>query len=192
MKKKLAIFASGTGSNAVNLYSFFKNSLIIDIAIICTNNKYSGIVEKVEGLGIPLCVFSKEDLKNGKVLNVLKKNDVDWIVLAGFLLKIPESYIVDFPQKIINIHPSLLPKFGGKGMYGKHVHKAVIDSGDKESGISIHYVNKNYDEGNIIFQKSCQINEKESVLSLSIKIQKMEHLYFPKIIQKLVLENLSL
>lgn len=183
---RLAVFASGNGSNMENLYSYFKDSISVQIILVCTNNHNAGVVEKCKNKNIPIYVFSKNDLENGSVENALIKHKIDWIILAGFLLKISDSLVATFNNKIINIHPSLLPKFGGKGMYGKHVHKAVISAGESESGITIHYVNNLYDSGKIIFQKKCLIEKGDTYDVLAEKIQKLEHVYFPKIIEQII------
>ena len=155
MTKNLAIFASGNGSNAKNICSFFQNSSDINVVLICSNNKDAYVVKIAKQLGVPLFIFTKQGLENFfKLENVLTKNRVDFIILAGFLLKLPEKMVEIYPDKIINIHPALLPKYGGKGMYGGRVHKAVLKNKESESGITIHFVNTKYDEGKIIFQSS--------------------------------------
>ena len=188
MQKRLAIFASGSGSNAENICTYFKNSSDIDVVLICTNNPKAAVVKKAERLNIPVLCIDKSDLNNfDELQKKLKNKKVDALILAGFLLKIPAKMIENYPNRIINIHPSLLPKYGGKGMYGKYVHKAVLENNETESGISIHYVNQNYDEGKIISQKKCSISKNETIESLTDKIQKLEHNYFPKVIEKTIL-----
>jgi len=187
-KKKVSIliFASGNGSNAENIITFFQKKSIHINWIIITNNSNAGIIERSVRLNIPFMVFGKEDFYNNNVLEKINLINPSLIVLAGFLLKIPEQIIENFPNKIINIHPSLLPKYGGKGMYGINVHKKVIENQESESGISIHYVNQNYDEGKVIFQKSITISYPTDASNLSKKIHELEMKYFPEVIEKLL------
>ena len=183
---KIIIFASGNGSNAENIIKYFtKTNHNIQFKVI-TNNQNAGVVKRCENLNIECLIFKKKDFENTKVLKFLEKIKPYLIILAGFLLKVPNNIINNFEKKIVNIHPSLLPKYGGKGMYGVNVHKKVIANKEKESGISIHYVNGNYDEGEIIFQKSIEINYPSDSEKLSKKIHKLEMEYFPKIIEKLI------
>lgn len=187
-KKKVSIliFASGNGSNAENIITFFQKKSIHINWIIITNNSDAGVIERSVRLNIPFMVFSKDDFFNNSVLEKINQINPSLIVLAGFLLKIPEQIIENFPNKIINIHPSLLPKYGGKGMYGINVHKKVIENQESESGISIHYVNQNYDEGKVIFQKSITISYPTDASNLSKKIHELEMKYFPEVIEKLL------
>lgn len=190
MSINIAIFASGNGSNAENIINFFKDNNNVEIKIILTNNEYAYVIERAKRLNIPCFIFNKTELKNSNiVLNKLKEYDIDFIVLAGFLLKIPENILNVFPKKIINIHPALLPKYGGKGMYGKKVHDAVIASGDEYSGITIHYVNKNYDEGDIIFQEKCEVKNNDTPETLAKRVHSLEYNFFPKVIKKVLYEN---
>ena len=187
-KKKVSIliFASGNGSNAENIIKYFQEKSIHINWIIITNNSNAGVIERSVRLNIPFMVFSKDDFYNNNVLEKINLINPSLIVLAGFLLKIPEKIIKNFPNKIINIHPSLLPKYGGKGMYGINVHKKVIENQESESGISIHYVNQNYDEGKVIFQKSITISYPTDASNLSKKIHELEMKYFPEVIEKLL------
>ena len=185
-KVSILIFASGNGSNAENIITFFQKKSIHINWIIITNNSNAGVVERSIRLNIPFMVFSKEDFYNNNVLEKINLINPSLIVLAGFLLKIPEQIIENFPNKIINIHPSLLPKYGGKGMYGINVHKKVIENQESESGISIHYVNQNYDEGKVVFQKSITISYPTDASNLSKKIHELEMKYFPEVIEKLL------
>jgi len=187
MPKKLAIFASGSGSNAENICNYFAESSDIKVVLICTNREDAFIVERANKLNIPVYIFSKSELNNFVDLHKKLQNiEVDVIILAGFLLKLPTLMVDNYPNRIINIHPSLLPKYGGKGMYGSNIHKAVIKNKELESGISIHFVNQNYDEGKIILQKKCSISANESVETLIHKIHKLEHNYFPVAIEKTI------
>ena len=187
MPKKLAIFASGSGSNAENICNYFAESSDIEVVLICTNRQDAFIVKRANKLNIPVYIFSKSELNNFVDLHKKLQNiEVDVIILAGFLLKLPAIMVDSYPNRIINIHPSLLPKYGGKGMYGSNIHKAVIENKETESGISIHFVNQNYDEGKIILQKKCSISANESVETLIHKIHKLEHNYFPVAIEKTI------
>jgi phosphoribosylglycinamide formyltransferase 1 len=181
--KNIAIFASGSGSNAQKIIEYFKNNAEVSVKFILTNNPEAGVIERAKALDMPCYVFDRQAYKNGEVLEILKENDIDMVVLAGFLWLIPTQFIEAYPNKIINLHPSLLPKFGGKGMYGHHVHEAVIDAGEKESGITIHFVNEAYDKGAIIFQGKFIIEHNDSALDIAAKGQVLEHEYFPKIIE---------
>ena len=187
MPKKLAIFASGSGSNAENICNYFAGSSDIEVVLICTNRQDALIVKKASKLKIPVYVFSKSELNYFVDLhNKLQNIKVDVIILAGFLLKLPTIMVDSYPNRIINIHPSLLPKYGGKGMYGSNIHKAVIENKEIESGISIHFVNQNYDEGEIILQEKCAISLNETVETLIHKIHKLEHNYFPSAIEEII------
>ena len=189
MVKKIVIFASGEGTNTENICNYFSTSTRFEVVLIATNKKDSFVINRAQKLNIPSFVFSKNDLNNSVIIEKkLLELEVDFIVLAGFLLKVPKKIINLYSDKIVNIHPSLLPKFGGKGMFGENVHQSVIESGEKESGITIHYVNNNYDEGGVILQEKCSVSEGETIESLSEKIQKLEHEFFPKTIEKIILK----
>jgi phosphoribosylglycinamide formyltransferase 1 len=182
--KKIVIFASGTGSNAENIIKNFPECEIS----VWTNNPIAKVIEKSHKLNTMTYVFNKKQLLNGLVLEKIKTINPDLIVLAGFLLQIPQSFTQIFENKIINVHPALLPKFGGKGMYGNYVHQAVLENREQETGITIHYVNENYDEGQIIFQEKVNIENCKTIEEIAQKIHELEHLYFPKVIKK-ILEN---
>lgn len=187
--KRVVIFASGTGSNAENIINHFKNSKNIRIEKVFCNKQNAGIFIRCRRLNIACELFSRQSFSDpNKLLKKLLKQ-TDYIVLAGFLWKIPEFIITAFPNKIINIHPSLLPKYGGKGMYGMNVHKAVKEGGEKETGITIHYVNNQYDEGAIIFQAKTQIKFSDSPEEIARQIHKLEANYFPEIIEKIILKD---
>ena len=182
-KINIAIFASGSGTNAENIIKYFTKIQNITISSVFSNNKTAGVIEKVQKLGIECHIFNKNDFYNtDKVIQQLKEDSIDLIILAGFLWLIPESLLINFP-KIINIHPALLPKYGGKGMYGMNVHEAVVAAGEKFSGITIHWVNAFYDEGQIIFQKELELAKDETPESLAKKIHQLEYEYFPKVIE---------
>jgi|SRR5690554_97257 len=182
---KLAIFASGTGSNSDKLIKYFNSSASgIVVAAVVSNNPNAKVLEKAANAGVKTAVFSNEVFLTGtEVIRYLKSEKIEWIVLAGFLRRIPEEMIREFPDRIINIHPSLLPKYGGKGMYGSRVHEAVVEAGEMESGISIHLVNENYDEGRLLFQKSFTIESTDSAIDVAKKVQQLEHQYFPKVVE---------
>lgn len=190
IKRKLAIFASGSGTNAENIIQYFKNSKKISVACVLTNKPGAPVIDKAKKYNIPVKIFNKDDLNNNEVAAYLENKEIDLIVLAGFLWLIPQQLIKLFPKRIINIHPALLPKFGGKGMYGTRVHSAVLNSGEKETGITIHYIDNKYDEGEIIFQKSFKINHDQDTVELIEKlIHQLEYKYYPQIIEKLLLEK---
>ena len=187
--KKIAIFASGSGTNAQNIIEHFMYHKNVRIEIVLSNNKNAGVHKRAEHYNIPTLVFSKSQLyDNNFVGNLLEHKKIDLIVLSGFLWLIPESIIDKFPNRIINIHPALLPKYGGKGMYGAKVHEAVLKNNEQESGITIHYVNKQYDKGSIIFQKSCDIELYQTPELLAEKIHSLEYKYFPEIIENIINE----
>ena len=185
-KVSILIFASGNGSNAENIITYFQNKLRDISWTIITNNSNAGVIERSVRLGVPFLVFKKKDFHENMFLEKISLIKPKLIILAGFLLKIPENIIKNFKNKIINIHPSLLPKYGGKGMYGINVHNEVIKNKEVESGISIHYVNNQYDQGEIIFQKSIKIIYPTNATNLSRKIHELEMKYFPEIIEKLI------
>jgi phosphoribosylglycinamide formyltransferase-1 len=186
---RIAIFASGSGTNAENIIKYFKNSANIKVARVLTNNASAKVLDRAKNLGVSTTVFSRDDFNNSNTVLKIVKQESDFIVLAGFLWKVPAFIIKEFPNNIINIHPALLPKYGGKGMYGMHVHKAVVANKEKESGITIHYVNENYDEGNIIFQHKFEVLEKDTAESVAEKIHVLEQKNFPKVIEKILLKN---
>lgn len=180
----IALFASGKGTNVENILSCFSDNKKVNILFIATNNLKSGAINHAKSYNIPLLTFKKLDLTNtNKLVDRLNNNRIELMVLAGFLLKIPEEFISQFNGKIINIHPSLLPKYGGKGMYGDHIHKEVLKNKEKETGITFHFVNENYDEGEIISQNKILIDESETIISLKTKINQLELLNYPRIIR---------
>jgi phosphoribosylglycinamide formyltransferase-1 len=187
----VAIFASGEGTNAENLFNYFANDSRIKIKLVVTNKDDAGIILRAAKYKKNVHILSKSALQNysNQFIEFLKVEHIDLIVLAGFLLKIPIEFINAFPNKIINLHPSLLPKYGGKGMFGKHVHQAVIDNNEKQSGITIHFVNENYDEGAVIFQAKCFLEPDETATALASKIHELEQLHFPKVLEQLLQKN---
>lgn len=185
--KKIAIFASGSGSSAENIILSFKNNPQFEISKTYCNNPNALVLDKIKKHNIDSLVFSSEELNNDLVLQDLIKISPDLIVLAGFLKKIPQNIINSFKNKIINIHPSLLPKYGGKGMFGLKVHESVIKNNESETGFTIHYVNDEYDQGDIIFQKRLKVDTiKTEELAKKVLIQ--EHKYYPEIIKKILCE----
>ena len=190
-KHKIAILVSGTGTNAINIIEYFEKNSVADVVLVISNKTDALAVEKAQNKGVKTVVFNNESFKkSGVVLDYLMSQSVDFIVLAGFLIKISNDIIHAYPNKIVNLHPSLLPKYGGKGMYGKRVHRAVIEAQESESGISIHFVNKEYDEGAIIFQAKVSVEKGDSVEVLTKKIQKLEHRFFPKVIEQVINNSL--
>jgi len=187
--KRIIIFASGAGSNAENIIKYFQNSRKISVQKVFCNKKEAGVFNRCASLGVKCKWFSREDfLHTNSILETLIKQ-TDFIILAGFLWKIPVAIVKAFPNKIINIHPALLPKYGGKGMYGMNVHRAVRESGDKETGITIHFVNEKYDEGAVIFQAKTKLEVSDSQEDIAQKIHILEYEHFPNIIEKTILKN---
>jgi phosphoribosylglycinamide formyltransferase-1 len=189
MKKRIIIFASGNGTNAENIIKYFQRTQFAEVVLVLSNKKDAKVLERAKNLYVNSLSFTKDELfSEDKVLKILKETKPDLIVLAGFLLKFPEIILKEFPNKVINIHPALLPKYGGKGMYGNFVHEAVVKNNDDETGITIHYVNENYDEGAIISQKKVKLSTTESFETVAEKIHNLEYEWFPKIIEE-VLHN---
>ena len=184
--KRLAIFASGSGSNAEKIVDYFKENPSVSIELILCNNPQAGVIERAKRLNIPLQLFDREQFKSGQVLHLLQEKQIDWVILAGFLWLIPKAMVQAFPNRMVNLHPALLPKFGGKGMYGHFVHEAVVGAGEKESGVTIHFVNEHYDEGNIIFQASYPVDPTDTPNDVAHKGQALEHEHFPKVIASLL------
>jgi len=189
---KIAIFASGEGTNAQQIIDYFKNSEKARVVLVVSNNSTANVLNRAKSAGIETHLLTKKEFSQDETtILFLKEKKIDLIVLAGFLWMVPENLVKAFPNKIINIHPALLPKFGGKGMYGINVHKAAIAAKEKQSGISIHLVNEHYDEGKIIAQYTCNITEIDTPESLAEKIQKLEHEYFPKTIEQFLNKSLA-
>ncbi|WP_299128518.1 phosphoribosylglycinamide formyltransferase [uncultured Winogradskyella sp.] len=188
--KRIVIFASGSGSNAENLIKFFHNSDNASVIQVLTNNPHAKVLHRCKSLKISALSFNRIAFsKSDDVLNVLRASKPDLIVLAGFLWKFPEFILKEFVNKVINIHPALLPNYGGKGMYGMHVHKAVVANKEEKTGITIHFVNENYDEGAIIFQAKCKVLASDSAEDVAAKIHELEMEHFPKVVEKLLLNN---
>ncbi len=185
--KKIAIFASGSGTNAENLVKFFKGHSNVKISSVLTNNPKALVIERLKVYSIEVCVFDREMFYNSeKVADILVENEIDFIVLSGFLWLVPKNILKLFSGKIVNIHPALLPKYGGKGMYGMRVHEAVVADHETETGITIHYVNENYDEGGHIFQAKCPVLPGDSPEMVAQKVHELEYEYFPRIIEEIL------
>ncbi len=185
--KKIIIFASGNGSNAENIAKYGEKTGKYKVSHIAVNKKDAYVIQRAQKLGIPVFLFNKNDLYDtNKVLEFLKNENPDLIVLAGFLWLVPEEIVKTFEKKIINIHPALLPKYGGKGMYGDNVHRAVKENKENKTGITIHYVNEKFDEGDIIFQKEVKLHPDDKIEDIASKVHDLEYIYYPKIIVKLV------
>lgn len=183
----IAIFASGSGSNAENIATYFKENKQLNISLFMTNKPDAFVIQRAKKLGIPYEIFNKKDFYlSNNVLNILKQNEVEFVVLAGFLWLVPENLIDAYPKKIVNIHPALLPAYGGKGMFGDHVHRAVVENKEKETGITIHYVNKEYDKGDIIFQAKCPIEPTDTPEMIAAKVHELEYRYYPEVIERIL------
>jgi phosphoribosylglycinamide formyltransferase-1 len=185
--RNIAIFASGSGTNAENIIKFFSNNKSAKVSLVLSNKREAYVLKRAATLNVRSVFFDRKELyEKNKVLRYLTMYKIDFIVLAGFLWLIPENILDVYEKRIVNIHPALLPKYGGKGMYGEKVHEEVIASHDKESGITIHYVNKAYDEGDIVFQARCKVDPQDTPGSLAAKVHTLEYEYFPKVIEELV------
>ena len=184
--ERIVLFASGNGSNAEKIILHFKKSLFANVVAVFSNNSNAKVLEIAKNHQIESVVFSKTELNEGLVLKELVKINPDLIVLAGFLLKFPENIIANYPNKVVNIHPALLPKYGGKGMYGMNVHKAVLENKEIETGITIHYVNEHYDEGEYISQHKVNIQNCTTAEEIAAEVHQLEHKHFPLVIEKLI------
>ena len=186
--KRIVIFASGSGTNAQRIAEYFSAISIAQVVAIFSNRNDAYVLKRANSMNIPAVVFNRADFyENDTILDYLRNLNPDIIVLAGFLWKVPEKIVNAFPNRIINIHPALLPNYGGKGMYGQYVHRAVIENRDKQSGISIHYVNENYDEGAMIFQATWEVKENDTPETLAQRIHSLEYEHFPKIIEQILI-----
>jgi len=190
MKKRLSIFASGSGSNAEKFFEYFKDHPSIEIVSVFTNNKSAGVIDRADRFHIQHHVFNRTYWQTGEeITKILKIEKIDFIVLAGFMLLIPQALTQQFPNQIFNIHPALLPKYGGKGMYGMNVHHAVKAAGEKESGITIHFVNEEYDKGEILYQESVEIDKRDTAEDIAQKVLAVEHKNYPRVVEKVVLKS---
>ena len=186
--KRIAIFASGSGTNAENIITYFQKNTKAKVVLVLSNNPKALVLERASKLGVQNRVFNKQQLNDSKWAIENLKN-LDLIVLAGFLWKFPEHLLENYKNKVVNVHPALLPKYGGKGMYGMHVHNAVVENKEVESGITIHYVNEHYDEGAIIFQAKCAVNNTDTPSDVAAKIHQLEMTHFPEVVQQILSEN---
>ncbi|MGV6860670.1 MAG: phosphoribosylglycinamide formyltransferase [Putridiphycobacter sp.] len=184
--KKIAIFASGGGSNAQAIIDYFRSNVEIEVALIVSNDTNAGVIDRAQKEEVPFYILQPDELEEEEFSDVLLALEIDFVVLAGFLKKIPQDILEAYPNKIVNIHPALLPKYGGKGMYGMNVHKAVVNAGEKESGMTIHYVNENYDEGQIIEQHKVALEPSDSAEDCARKVLELEHQYFAPCIEKVL------
>jgi phosphoribosylglycinamide formyltransferase 1 len=183
--KSIAIFASGTGTNAEKIIEHFSGHSLIKVQLVVSNKPEAGVVQVARRFNLPVLIIEKENFFRGDhYIPALKEHGIDFIVLAGFLWKVPAPLIAAYRGKLLNIHPALLPSYGGKGMYGAIVHQAVIDAGEKESGITIHYVDEHYDHGDVIFQERCMVSENETAASLAEKVHRLEHTHYPRVIEQ--------
>lgn len=186
--KRIIVFASGSGSNAENIIKFFNKTKTAKVVQVLCNNKEAKVFERCSKLNVPCLHFTRNDFFETDTILELLKEKADFIILAGFLWRVPAMVVNAFPKRIINIHPALLPKYGGKGMYGMNVHKAVAENNESETGITIHFVNENYDEGAIIYQAKTALEPNDSPEEIANKIHKLEQTYFPRIIEGVILD----
>ncbi len=184
--KRIAIIASGSGSNAENIIKYFSGNSEVEVPFVISNRKEVYVHERCKRLGVPSYVFPKTDFENGVVTKFLIENKIDLVVLAGFLLRIPDDMLEAYPNKVINIHPSLLPKYGGKGMYGDNVHKAVVENRETESGITIHFLNDRFDEGEHVAQYKCEVLATDSPEDVAAKVHALEYEWYPKVIENIL------
>ena len=185
--KKIAVFASGSGSNAEKIIEYFQEKPVARVEIILSNKKDAFVLERAKKFNIPTYVFDRQEFYNtDKIIELLSGHQVDLIVLAGFLWLVPGNLLINYPNRIVNIHPALLPKYGGKGMFGMRVHDAVVANNESNSGITIHYINERYDEGDIIFQAKCPINPSESADAVAQKVHALEYEHFPRVIEEIL------
>jgi phosphoribosylglycinamide formyltransferase-1 len=187
--KRIAIFASGSGSNAEKICDYFSERTDVEVSLILTNNPEAGVIKRARKLHIPVVIFDRKTFyESERILQLLKNDGIDFIVLAGFMMLIPQFLVDGYPEKIVNIHPALLPKHGGKGMYGHFVHEAVVAAQDTQSGITIHFVNERYDEGNIIFQATCEVLPTDLPDDVATKVQVLEHVHYPRVVDETILK----
>jgi len=187
MKKHIAIFASGSGSNAQKIMEHFKYSQEAEVSLVLTNNPDAFVLQRADNFEVPSHIFDRNEFyETDRIIELLVRMEIDLVVLAGFLWLVPENLIKAFPNRIINIHPALLPAYGGKGMYGDRVHKAILANKEEESGITIHYVNEHFDEGEIIYQARFKIEKGDTLEMVKFKGQQLEHQHFPKIVENLL------
>ncbi len=188
MNKKIAILASGNGTNAENIIRYFRSRGTAEVSLVLTNRPTAYVLQRAASLGVPAFSFTRDEWADGRpILDVLQAHGVDFVVLAGFLARVPDNVLHAYPGRMVNIHPSLLPKFGGKGMYGDRVHQAVLEAGETESGITIHYTNEHYDEGAVICQYRCPVLPGDTPESLAQRVHTLEYEHYPRVVEELVL-----
>jgi len=189
MLKRIALFASGSGSNAEKIAEYFTGNPNVEVSLVLSNNPKAGVIERARRLHVPVLLFDRTTFyQTDRITDLLRRQEIDLIVLAGFMWLVPESLVRAFPQRIVNIHPALLPSYGGKGMYGHFVHEAVVAAGERESGITIHFVNERYDEGAVIFQARCLVEPGDTPEDVARKVQVLEHRHYPEVVAE-VLKN---
>ena len=187
MNKKIAILASGNGTNAENIIRYFRSRGTAEVSLVLTNRPTAYVLQRAASLGVPAFSFTRDEWADGRpILDVLQAHGVDFVVLAGFLARVPDNVLHAYPGRMVNIHPSLLPKFGGKGMYGDRVHQAVLEAGETESGITIHYTNEHYDEGAVICQYRCPVLPDDTPESLAQRVHTLEYEHYPRVVEELV------
>ena len=184
--KKIAILASGSGSNAENIIKYFSGNDNVEVPFVISNRKEVYVHDRCKSLGVPSYFMPKAEFESGEVTKFLLDNNIDLVVLAGFLLRVPDDMLMAYPNRILNIHPSLLPKYGGKGMYGDNVHKAVVENNEKESGITIHFLNERFDEGEHIAQYKCEVLSTDTYEDVAAKVHALEYEWYPKVIEKVL------
>ena len=183
---RVAIFGSGSGTNAQNILKYFEESEVARVHLVLTNKRSAGIIDRARPYGVPVVVFDRDQMESGIVLERLESHKIDFIVLAGFLWKLPVEIVQRFENKVLNIHPALLPDYGGEGMYGMNVHRAVVENEEEETGITIHYVTAEYDEGEVVFQDSVEIDPDDTAEEVAGKVQELEHRHFPSVIESVL------
>ena len=190
MIRNIAVFASGSGTNAENIIRCFERSRLARVALVVTNKSNAYVLQRAADLGVPSRIYPKADWETGAaVLVALREFGIDFIVLAGFLVRVPDAILEAYPRRIVNIHPSLLPKYGGRGMYGMRVHQAVLEAGEKETGITIHYIDEHYDEGTTLFQAKCPVAPDDTPDDVARKVHELEYRYYPEVIERLLREG---
>ena len=190
MKIRLAMLASGRGTNVANFIEYFKIHELIEVALVISDQPEAEVLKRAAKTAVPHLLIRREQWKDTElVLGIFRQNAIDYIILAGFLSKIPAYLLAEYPERVFNIHPALLPRFGGKGMYGLNVHKAVLINGENQSGITIHLVNEEYDEGHVVFQAQCTVEPNETPESLAAKVQQLEYQHYPRVVEQLVLHQ---
>ncbi|MCX6257604.1 MAG: phosphoribosylglycinamide formyltransferase [Bacteroidia bacterium] len=189
--KNIAIFASGSGTNTAHIIKYFENNQAIHVSMVLSNKKDAYVLERAASMNVKTIFFSRDQFySSDEILNTLKQHDIDFVVLAGFLWLVPDNLLAAYRQRILNIHPALLPAYGGKGMYGMKVHESVKNNGDKKTGITIHYVNETYDDGQIIFQAECPVFPDDTPEDIAGRVHELEYKYYPEIINKILMEKL--